>query len=328
MVQEIKPGLYRIEIPLPNNPLRALNSYVFKAEERNLIVDTGFDREECYEALHNGLRELEIDLNKTDFFITHLHADHSGLVHRLVTPSSKVYASEHDGQAILAAAVSNNYWDQVREYAGRCGFPKEELEKAIFRHPGYKYGNKKKITFTYVSDGDIIKVGDYTLTCVAVPGHTQGLMCLYEKEKKILLSGDHILGEITPNISLWSDDFNPLAQYLDSLDKVYQLDITLTLPSHRQILGDCKPRIAELKKHHAERLAEVEKILANNGELNAYQVASKMTWDMTYDSFFDFPTPQKWFALGEAIAHLKYLADNGSIRQIIQGDQIYYRKDN
>lgn len=47
MIEKILPNLYKIEIPLPRNPLKALNCYVFKDKERNLIVDTGFDREEC-----------------------------------------------------------------------------------------------------------------------------------------------------------------------------------------------------------------------------------------------------------------------------------------
>ena len=48
MVEEIFPDLHRIEIPLPNNPLKALNSYVIKAPGRNLIVDTGMNRDGKY----------------------------------------------------------------------------------------------------------------------------------------------------------------------------------------------------------------------------------------------------------------------------------------
>ena len=59
-------------------------------------------------------------------------------------------------------------------------------------------------------------------------------MCLYEPNKKILVSGDHILNNITPNIQLWSDRWNPLKEYLTSLDKVYEFDIELVLPGHRE----------------------------------------------------------------------------------------------
>ena len=72
----------------PGNPLKALNCYVIKGKDRNLIVDTGFNRKECYEAMQQNLEELAVDLGKTDIFLTHLHADHTGLVARLASESS------------------------------------------------------------------------------------------------------------------------------------------------------------------------------------------------------------------------------------------------
>ena len=90
IIEEVLPNLFRIEIPLPKNPLKAVNSYVIKSSERNLIIDTGFNQEECESAMQTGLRKLEIDLRKTDFFITHLHDDHIGLVPKLATDNSKI----------------------------------------------------------------------------------------------------------------------------------------------------------------------------------------------------------------------------------------------
>ena len=55
MIEEILANLYRIEIPLPQSPLKALNSYVIKNPERNLIIDTGWNQEECMNAMQTGL---------------------------------------------------------------------------------------------------------------------------------------------------------------------------------------------------------------------------------------------------------------------------------
>jgi glyoxylase-like metal-dependent hydrolase (beta-lactamase superfamily II) len=150
--------------------------------------------------------------------------------------------------------------------------------------------------------------------CVETPGHTKGHMCLYEANKKIFIAGDHILNDITPTIQLWSDDRNPLREYLASLDKVNQFDIELVLPGHRSIFRHCKERIQELKDHHEKRLDEIISIL-RNGRKNAFQVASQMTWDIIYDSWNLFPVSQKWFATGEAISYLKYLEEKGMIRK-------------
>jgi len=100
LVQLVLPNIYKIEIPLPKNPLKAINSYVIKGDKRNLVIDTGMNRVECHEALVSGLTKINVDLENTDFFITHYHIDHSGLVSSLVNPGSKVYASENDGKVI------------------------------------------------------------------------------------------------------------------------------------------------------------------------------------------------------------------------------------
>ena len=133
------------------------------------------------------------------------------------------------------------------------------------------------------------------------------------------MAGDHILDEITPNITLWSYDRDPLKEYLSSLDKVSKYDVELVLPGHRSLLGDPEKRIRELKKHHEMRAEEVVAILAE-GPQNAFQVAAKMSWDITYASWDLFPMTQKWFATGEAIAHLKYLEEQGLIQREMDED--------
>ena len=93
MCEEILPGLFRLKIPLPDSPLKYLNSYVIKGPDRSLIIDTGLNRKECLEAMQTGLSTLGVDLESADIFITHLHADHFGLVTKLATPKSQVYFS-------------------------------------------------------------------------------------------------------------------------------------------------------------------------------------------------------------------------------------------
>ena len=79
MIEEIRNHLYRLEVPLPKNPLKATNSFILVSDDRNLIIDSGFNRPECLEAMQAGLQEIDLDLSRTDFLSTHLHADHQGL---------------------------------------------------------------------------------------------------------------------------------------------------------------------------------------------------------------------------------------------------------
>jgi glyoxylase-like metal-dependent hydrolase (beta-lactamase superfamily II) len=309
MVQEIRPDLFLIEVPLPNSPLKYLNAYVVRSPDRNLVIDTGLNRKECHDALLGGLNELGVDLDRTDFFITHLHADHFGLVSKLATRASRVYFNRPDAELIEA----KGWWEPMLAAAGQNGFPESELRNAIEHHPGYKFSSEWVPELNILADGDPMDVGDYHFRCVHTPGHTLGHTCLYEAEKKLLVAGDHILIDITPNIQCWSEHQNPLADYMQSLDRVYDLEMELVLPGHRRLIDDAKGRIVELKTHHEQRCAEILNILDGRSAMSAYAAASHMHWDIKCDSWEQFPIAQKWFATGEAIAHLRYLEEKGQV---------------
>jgi len=319
MCEEVLPNLFRINIPLPESPLKYLNSYVIRDPERCLIIDTGLNRKECLEAMLAGLRKIGVDLAKSDLFITHLHADHFGLVAKLVTDSTNVFFSRPEKELM----ESWEGFDAMVEYAGKNGFPENELRAALDKHPGAKYGTEWIPELKVLEDGDQIQVGDYHFQCVATPGHTMGHTCLYEPDKKVLVAGDHILIDITPNIQCWSDTHNPLKHYLSSLDKVAGLPVDLVLPGHRRLISDHLARIDELKIHHAKRLAEVLTIL--DGEpMTAFGVASRMTWDLKCDHWDDFPVAQRWFATGEAISHIRLLEEEGKIRRKAEGEMTLF----
>ncbi len=324
MIEEILPGFYQLQVPFPNNPLRNINCYIIKAGDRALMVDTGVNLEDCRNAVLTGLKALNADLNKTDFFITHLHTDHIGLLARLVSENSTAYFN-HPDAASLSYDITQA-WERRANAGIRNGFPGKEL-LATGNHPMYQFREWTNHTFHLLKQGDVIDFGDSHFLCIETPGHTRGHMCLYEPARRLLLSGDHILGDITPNISSWSADDNPLADYLASLDKVSELDVALVLPGHRRTFTNMKGRINELKRHHEVRANEALSIL-EKGRQNAYQVASQMTWDLTYDSWDAVPVWQRMFATGEAAAHLKYLESQGKVyRQMGEGEILYSLKN-
>jgi glyoxylase-like metal-dependent hydrolase (beta-lactamase superfamily II) len=322
MVEEIRPDLFSIQVPLPNSPLKSLNAYVVRSKERNLVIDTGLNRKECQDALMAGLDALGVDLGRTDFFITHLHADHFGLVSKVKTKTSRIYFNRPDAEIIEMRGA----WEPMFQSAAHNGFPENELRNALEQHPGYKFGSEWVPDLNILNDGDAMDVGDYHFRCVHTPGHTLGHTCLYEPDQKLFIAGDHILIDITPNIQCWSDDEDPLANYMDSLDRVYRLDIELVLPGHRRLIDDAKARIHALKVHHEKRCEEIMDILSN-GEMNAYAVAAKMSWDIRCNSWDEFPMAQKWFATGEAIAHLRYLEGLGRIRHLKRSEHALFRID-
>ncbi len=317
MVEEVIEGIFRIPVPLPRNPLKATNCYVIKGDS-NLIIDTGFDRDDCWEALQAGLVELELDMERTDLFLTHLHADHVGLSRRLNRDGMLVFFNEPDATWFRKDEI----WPNMIKFLELNGFPKGELSQVLDKHPGYKYTGDRHQDFTFVYDGDEIELGKFTFKVVHTPGHTAGHMCLYDQERKLLIAGDHILGDITPNIWLYSFESDPLGDYLFSLEKVAGLELDVILPGHRTIITEPQKRLKELKDFYLERIDEVWRIL-KEGPLTGYEVASRMRWDIRADNFDAFPTMQKWFATGEALANINYLAERDEL-EIEVGDVVKF----
>jgi len=322
MIEEILPHLYRIRVPLPQSPLKTLNSYVIKAKGRFLIIDTGWNREECRRTMFSALERLNVDLSQTDFFITHIHADHLGLVATLATGTSRVYFNEPEA-AIINAARPEKRWQNFGVIYQSHGFPKNELEEAMAHHPSRLYGLKHGFDFCLLRDDDILDMEDYSFQCIETPGHSPGHICLYEASKRILMSGDHLLGTITPNITFWPEMENPLKEYLASLEKVHPLDVAVVLPAHRDIFHNHRRRITELKKHHRARVNQILAAL-DGGDKTAFQIAPHVKWDVDYPSWELFPPAQKWFAIGETISHLKYLEDNHRVQRKTRDQQIVF----
>jgi glyoxylase-like metal-dependent hydrolase (beta-lactamase superfamily II) len=312
-VRELFPNLFQLEIPLPDSPLKGLNSYIVKAPDRNLIVDTGFNREECYKAMIEGLTHLGVDLHRTDFFITHLHADHLGLIDRLLKPGRTFYLGLTESYSLQSWE-----WEPLVLHAILNGFPEDQARLSMTRHPGFRFGPKQLPEITSLKDGDPLSIGDFQFQCVETPGHTAGHTCLYEASKKIFLSGDQLLADITPNIQCWSNLENPLGNYIKSLERVSELSVDSVLPGHRRLIQDHRRRIGELKLHHEQRASEILTLL-KAGPMNAFQIAAEMTWDIACDSWDEFPMAQKWFALGETIAHLRYLEELGRVQCLEDG---------
>lgn len=316
MIAEIYPDIFKLEIPLPNNPLRAVNSYIIKSEDRNLIVDTGFNTEEGELALRTGLEEIGAGLGSSDLLVTHLHSDHCGLAAALNREGALVYAGETDGR-MINEMTGSKYWTKLESFIKMFDLEKDKV--SFVDHPGYRYCPREPVEFRFVRAGDRIETGQYSFEIIDIPGHTPGHIGLYESNHKIFLCGDHILDKITPNIAFWSFDRDILAVYFDSLRKIREYDIDYLLTAHRNIIRDHKRRIDELLVHHKKRLEEIEKIICN-GPITVRDTSASMHWELKYNSWENFPNPQKWFAAGEAMSHLEHLYYTGRAeRSAVEG---------
>lgn len=325
--QEIRKGLWVFPIVLPNNPLKWLNCYVVKGENggRNLLVDSGFNMKECQQDLLDGIAALELDMHNTDVFFTHHHSDHTGNAQLLESLGATLYISRDDFLV----------WKYATE-TDFSGYYESLMSEGVPRELAFFFGSVDNngvsdTGFTEncraLDEGDVMQYGDYLFECIYTRGHTPGHMCLYDREKEILLVGDHVLFDITPNIIATSMLVNSLEVYINNLKRVKALPVQLALPAHRQQGSvSLAERADRLIAHHERRLAEMEQIIADSGDgVTAYELTKRSRWKIRASSWEEFPNSQKWFALHETLAHLIYLVDHGRVEKSYENDLIIYK---
>ena len=325
MAQRLADGLWRLAIPLVGNPLKELNSYLLLGGERHLLIDTGFDQVPCWEAMDAQLTELGVDRARLDIFLTHLHSDHTGLMPRLAQPGSRVYISAVDGP-LLEEGLHDDHWQTLYRSYVREGFSWEEIDQLWKTNPAQCAAPRRwDGRFTFVGAGDVLRYGGRELEVLSTPGHTPGHLCLYERREQWLFSGDHVLFHITPNICRWATMPDALGSYLESLERLRPLPVRQMFPAHRLDTGALVPRIDELEAHHARRLQNTLDVLAGQDGLTAYEIAGRMAWSIRARTWEDFPLNQKFFAVGETLAHLDRLAVLGQVTSGEQDGKMRYR---
>lgn len=320
-IEEVLPGIYRLPIPLRGNPLKELNSYLIRGtgkEGKNLLIDTGFRTEECRRELLEGLALLDVSMARTDILLTHLHADHAGNAPDLIEGDNRVYMSNVD-RKIMTGHRTGKAMDEIHmgrvERMRKNGVGEKVLQEMFASAPSRTLAaNSVFSDYTPVFEGDVLQAGGYRLRAIETPGHTPGHMCFFIEGTGAMILGDHVLFDISPNITDWAGVEDSLGDYLKSLDKIDRYEVTIPLPAHRKP-GDFHERVAALKAHHDRRLEECRGIVARLGKAHLYDIAGNMTWRIRADSWETFPAPQRWFALGECMAHLDHLVLTGAVRR-------------
>jgi len=312
MIREIEQNIFSFPIPLPGNPLKWLNCYVIRGGSggRSLLIDTGFRMKECADALMQGMWELALEYDKTDVLITHLHSDHSGNARLLQQLGCNIRMTREDHQLICRGG-----WGSENSRYQREGMAPGVLTEIQRKNPALSYA-PAPFDADLVRDGDVLSYAGYDMECIQVPGHSPGNLCLYNRSGKIMFTSDHVLFDITPNITAWDGMPDVLGTYLESLQKIYGYDTRVSLPGHRTAgTVFLQERIDQIRCHHQVRLSETYEIVSRCQGMTAYEIAGHMSWNIRTRNWDSFPAGQKWFAVGEALAHLEYLLNRRKIRR-------------
>ncbi|HEV3265506.1 MAG TPA: MBL fold metallo-hydrolase, partial [Acidimicrobiales bacterium] len=165
----------------------------------------------------------------------------------------------------------------------------------------------------FFEDGKSVELPGWSLRTIWTPGHSPGHTCFYSEDRRLLLSGDHVLPRITPNISVHTQGpSNPLGDFLASLLKVQNLGAEEVLPGHEYRFSDLAGRLDELIQHHADRLDEIEHVLADHPGSTAWDITLRLHWSRPWDQIESF---MQRSANGETLAHCVLLELHDRIRR-------------
>jgi len=327
VMTEVLPGIHQLRLPLEGSPLRHTNGYLIKADDGWTLVDCGWKLPGALEALARGVEEAGARLDEIrTLVVTHFHSDHYGLAGTLVDLTrARMLMHRLDWLHIQNEMVDfDAAVERLDGWLRLNGAPPELLDEEQRRAAQMYARYDVQAPDEQVEDGHRIRVGRHELQVIWTPGHTMGHICLFDAERRVLLTGDHVLDPITPNVSLNREYAgNPLGQYLSSLRKVGELDADLVLPAHGEPFNGVSRRVRELLAHHDEREDEIVEALSH-GPRTGFEIAAALPWTRRRRTLADLQLGQQRMALTETLAHLEELRETGRARRARRGDLLFY----
>ena len=292
------------------------------------IVDCGITNDATRSAWEQVFNDHLEGLPVLRVIVTHMHPDHIGLAHWLTeqwgTPEQpcRLWISGTDWNAARMASRSTiGHGGQAAAdfFASHGLVDPTALDKV--RQRGNYYGSMVPAVpdqYRRLLDGDVLRIGDHDWRCISGYGHAPEHMALYSEGLGLLISGDMVLPRISTNVSVidLEPEANPLALYLQSLGRYEGLGAdTLVLPSHGRPFKGLQRRIAQLREHHQDRLADTMRRCAQSPACAAdlLTVLFRPNLDLH----------QTTFAMGEAVAHLHALWHRGELLRTKGADGVW-----
>jgi len=307
---KIATDFYLLKMPLPFR-LNHINIYLLEDDDGWSIIDCGLDNDITIQVWEHLLSTFFGNKRIKSVFVTHLHPDHIGVAYWLQDNTDAVIYMSHD-EWVLANNLLNLDTESssvLIDHYTRFGLSDESIQDLISNGPIYR----RLINFlpnevSRIKEGDILTIGKRKWEVRIGKGHSPEHVCFWNKNEKLLISGDHILPTITPNISLMVLGLqNPLSCYLKTLNDFKILSAKQLFPAHGDSIENVNERIDEIINHHEVTLEKLLKFCSKPKSVNDCAIhlfGSKLV------------AIQFGFALGEAAAHLVYLSSLNKVKNI------------
>lgn len=315
----ISPAVYWVPVPFRDAIADGVNCYVIIDGDDQLIVDVGPNTEEARRVWLRAIDELHLD--HPTVFLTHLHADHAGLLESDTFGNPPVILSQENYRDYLIK-MSDAYLVDLRNKRLREGIPAEEVAELETLGVSYYTALSDAPSLRFVQEGDSVQVGVHSFHVIDTSGHTPGHISLYEPLSGLMFGGDHVLYVISPVLGTQMGATDVLNVYLKNLDKVIALDVSLLCHSHGPLIDGGRERTQWIRAHHLKRVEAGYKVVAAHPGLTGNELIHGMRWNLRGLTWEQAPVGLKSCVVESAMVTIDYLVNTGRVYRE-ERDEVY-----
>lgn len=318
-IKEVAKDVLWLRMPLPFE-LDHINLYLIKATRGWWIVDCGLATAQTKENWQRILAQLDEPV--TGVLATHMHPDHIGLAgwlcDMLRVPLYMTQTEYFAARALFSGPAGASRW-QDEQFYHRAGLDAESTQKIMGKGEGFKQVvTPLPVSYHRLKSGQVLTLNNRDWHVIIGRGHSPEHACLYCPQDEILIAGDHVLPDITPNIGVYSTEpeGNTLSDYLSTLNAFTELpEHTLVLPAHKLPFTGLHQRIDELQQHHKTHLDNL---------LDFCQAPQTLIHCLPVMFKRELSNYHMNFAVAECLSHLNYLIYEKKLMRELGNDGVFY----
>jgi glyoxylase-like metal-dependent hydrolase (beta-lactamase superfamily II) len=309
----VLPGLWRLRLPLPWPGVPHGNAWALAAGDGIVLVDTGMHEPGSLAHLERAMQMVNLRVEHVRLLVvTHAHADHYGQAPPIVERAGcELWMHPNHAHARAGADDPAAALERRIEVARQSGVPAEPLRRYAEGRKGIGSG----VAAWVDPDRDAVEGLTFdtdhgTWRTLETPGHAPSHVCFYQPGRRLLLSGDHLLGRISLYFDYgWTPD--PIGEFLASLEKVDALDARLCLSGHGRTFTDVRGHVRANQRLVHERLERAAAALDGGRRRTAYEIIPEI-----YQTELTAETGSWW--LGETLCYLTHLAREGRAQRVAE----------
>jgi glyoxylase-like metal-dependent hydrolase (beta-lactamase superfamily II) len=302
--ERIADDLYAIPLPLHDGS--PVNTYVAINADGLWLIDGGLGSERCQATLRRGIESLGYQLaDVRGLLVTHGHTDHVGAADAVLANGGELLAHR-----VEVTEGRNLNFDEA--WLARHGLPAEAMG-LIDRWRPFTWPEPTRL----LEDHERVRWGNLEVQVVWCPGHTPGLVCLFEPERRLLFTTDHVMRRAPAPVSVRNPGHDdPLRDYLESVRKLKPLEAHTVLPGHGRPFHHLVHRLEQIE---AEIRHQLEVILERlgAGPATAYDLSGA-------SALRDRRAIATRYQVSLVLARLRLLERQGRLRQIEADGVIRY----